>query len=104
MATPSGIPVLGDLQLGAHIGQFYWDQTDLIETLVPYFTTGLRQMERCIWVCSEPLCAADARCALAAEVPDFAERELGGQIEILDHEQWYTRHGKLGPEAVIESW
>ncbi len=104
MATPSGIPGLGDLQPGAHIGQFYWDQRDLLETLVPYFVAGLRQLERCIWVCSEPLRAADARSALATVVADLAERERSGQIDICDHEEWYARHGELSPDRVIECW
>ncbi|HEY5946473.1 MAG TPA: MEDS domain-containing protein [Kofleriaceae bacterium] len=104
MAIPSGIPVLGDLQPGAHIGQFYWDQHDLLETLVPFFATGLRQHERCIWVCSQPLCAAEARSALAKLVSDLAERERIGQIAILDHEDWYTRRGHLSPAQVIQGW
>jgi signal transduction histidine kinase len=104
MATPSGIPALGDLHPGSHIGQFYWDQNDLLETLVPFFATGLRQLERCIWVCSQPLCAADARTALAQLVVDLAERERAGQIQILDHDDWYLKRGHLSPEQVIQGW
>ena len=104
MASPSGISALGDLQPGAHVGQFYWDQHDLLDTLVPFFAAGLRQHERCIWVCSQPLCAADARTALAASAPDLSERERGGQIEIFDHEDWYTRAGEMTPDQVIRGW
>ncbi|HEY5923470.1 MAG TPA: MEDS domain-containing protein, partial [Kofleriaceae bacterium] len=104
MATPSGIPALGDVQPGAHIGQFYWDQNDLLETLVPFFATGLRQLERCIWVCSQPLCAAEARSALAKAVPDLAERERVHQIAIYDHDEWYVQRGHLTPDQVIEGW
>ncbi len=104
MSSASGIPVLGDLAPGTHIGQFYWDQLDLVETLVPYFAAGLRCGERCIWVCSPPLCAADARAALAEVVPDLAARERDGHIEILDHEDWYLRRGHLTPDQVIDGW
>src|SRR5687768_3508648 len=104
MASPSGIPALGDLQPGAHVGQFYWDQHDLLDTLVPFFAAGVRQHERCIWVCSQPLCAADARTALATVIPDLSERERGGQIEILDHHDWYARAGELTPDQVIHGW
>jgi signal transduction histidine kinase/CheY-like chemotaxis protein len=104
MATPSGISALGELEPGSHIGQFYWDQHDLLETLVPYFATGLAQHERCIWACSEPLCAAHARGALAKLVPDLAERERVGQISIFDHDEWYTARGNLSPDQVIEAW
>jgi hypothetical protein len=104
MATPSGIPVLGDLAPGSHIGQFYWDQHDLLDTLVPFFAAGLHQHERCIWVCSEPLCAADARSALAKTVPDLADREQRGEIQILDHDEWYLQRGQMSPEQVIQGW
>jgi signal transduction histidine kinase/ActR/RegA family two-component response regulator len=104
MATPSGIPVLGDLRPGAHVGQFYWDQHDLVDTLVPFFATGLAQHERCIWVCSQPLCAADARSALVQIVPDLHEHEQRGDIAIYDHQDWYIKRGHLSPEAIIQGW
>jgi signal transduction histidine kinase len=104
MANPSGIPVLGDLVPGSHIGQFYWDQHDLLETLVPFFATGLAHHERCIWVCAQPLCASEARAALAAVVLELADHERAGQIEILDHEHWYLQHGQLDGDAVIQRW
>jgi signal transduction histidine kinase len=104
MAIPSGIPALGDLPTSAHVGHFYWDQADLLDTLVPFFTTGLREGDRCIWVCSQPLCAAEARSALEASVPHLADRERAGQIDILDHHDWYTRQGTLTPEQVIDGW
>jgi signal transduction histidine kinase len=104
MATPSGLPILGDLQHGSHIGQFYWDQHDLLETLVPFFATGLRERERCIWVCSQPLCAAEARSALANAVPELDVLERSGQISILDHHEWYTTAGHLNAEQVIDGW
>jgi signal transduction histidine kinase len=104
MATPSGIPALGDLQPGSHIGQFYWDQHDLLETLVPFFATGLQQLERCIWVCSQPLCAAAARSALDQLVPDLSERERIGQMSIFDHDEWYLARGHLSPAQIIQGW
>jgi len=87
MASTSGIPVLGDLQPGSHIGQFYWDQYDLLETLVPFFATGLRQRERCLWICAAPLCAADARNALTKSIPDLAELERIGDIAFRDYDE-----------------
>jgi signal transduction histidine kinase/ActR/RegA family two-component response regulator len=104
MAIHSGIPALGDLPTSAHVGQFYWDQADLLDTLVPFFATGLREGDRCIWVCSQPLCAAEARSALEASVCDLAERERAGQIDIFDHHDWYTRHGTSSPEQVLDGW
>jgi signal transduction histidine kinase len=104
MASPSGIPHLGELAPGAHVGQLYRDQNDLLQTLVPYFAAGLAHHERCIWVTAEPLRASEARRALAARVPDLAARERDGQIEIIDHDAWYLRNGTVGPVEVIRGW
>jgi signal transduction histidine kinase len=104
MANPSGIPVLGDIQAGAHIGQFYWDQLDLLETLVPFFATGLRNRERCVWLCSQPLGTDEARRALSELVPDLAERERLGQIDILDYGEWYAQNGHRSADDLIKDW
>jgi signal transduction histidine kinase len=104
MASASGIPLLGDLPPGAHVGQLYRDQADLLATLVPFFVAGLTDNERCIWVTAHPLRASEARAALANAVPDLARRERAGQIDILDHETWYLRSGTLGPSEVIQGW
>ncbi len=104
MATPSGIPQLGDLAPGSHVGQLYRDQQDLLDTLVPFFAAGLAANERCIWVTAHPLGASQARAALARVVPDLAQHERSKQIEILDHSAWHTRSGEMTSEQVIESW
>ncbi len=104
MASPSGIPQLGDLGPGAHVGQLYRTREDLLETLVPFFAAGIAQGERCIWITAHPLCATDARAALGARIPDLADRERAGQIDILDHDAWYTRNGALGADDVIRGW
>jgi signal transduction histidine kinase len=104
MASPSGIPQLGELAPGAHVGQLYRTQQDLLETLVPFFAAGLAAHERCVWVTSTPVSATQARAALAAAVPDLAHRERIGQIEIIDHGDWYTASGDLSAGDVIAKW
>jgi hypothetical protein len=98
MASPSGIPQLGDLAHGSHVGQLYRDSQDLLEMLVPYFASGLVAYERCIWVTSPPLGAAQARAALARRIPDLADREATGQIEIiLAHARWDSGRQERAP-------
>jgi len=43
----SGIEVIGNVPWGTHFCQFYQTKQDLIETLVPYFKTGLEKNEGC---------------------------------------------------------
>jgi hypothetical protein len=91
---PSGLSAVGSLPWGAHFCQFYGEQADLVDSLVPFFKAGLDSNEKCLWVTSEPLPARDARTALRNAVPDLAERERRNQIEIIDHHDWYTATGR----------
>src|SRR5690242_2092620 len=103
-AVPSGIACYGDLAWGAHFCHLYETPEDLVETLVPFFAAGLANDEQCLWITSQPLCAADATAALALRVPDLASRSAAGQIEIVEHADWYTRSGKLDADSLLRAW
>lgn len=100
----TGIPAIGSARWGAHLCHFYRTANDLREALVPYMRAGLESNEACLWITSAPLGAARARRALASVVPDLAERERAGQLEILDVDDWYTQAGAMDSSAVLESW
>jgi PAS domain S-box-containing protein len=107
METPlrhSGIEVIGDVPWGTHFCQFYETSQDLIEILVPYFQEGLKGNEFCMWVTSEPLQADQAKAALQAAVPNLDRYIEKGQIEFIDHDQWYTRSGKFSADEVLQGW
>ena len=54
-ARKFGIDLVGDIYWGTHLCQFYEDQQDLIDILVPYFAEGIRSNEYCMWITSPPL-------------------------------------------------
>ncbi len=95
---------MGDVPWGAHLCQFYEDRRDLTDILVPYFRTGLRNNEFCMWVTSEPLRSVEAKAALAEEIPNLEEYLHKGQIEILDYSQWYTPGGRFEADRVLKGW
>jgi two-component system cell cycle sensor histidine kinase/response regulator CckA len=101
-ARHTGITVIGDVPWGTHFCQFYQDKQDLIDILVPYFKAGLENNEFCMWVTSEPLASAEAKAALAANVEDLETYIADGQLEILDHGEWYTVSGKFEPDRVFQ--
>ncbi|MBZ5582615.1 MAG: MEDS domain-containing protein, partial [Acidobacteriia bacterium] len=100
----TGIPSIGDVPWGTHFCQFYQDEQDLIEILVPYFKAGLEDGEFCMWITSAPLRAEEARKALATEIPDLEDYLRRGQIEILDYGQWYKPGGRFEAGPVLEGW
>jgi two-component system sensor kinase FixL len=99
-----GIDGLDDVPWGAHLCQFYENNTDLLEILVPYFEAGLTSNEFCMWVTSEPLGSYEAKAALQHAVPQLVEFFAKGQIEILDYRDWYKATGCFDGDRVHQGW
>jgi PAS domain S-box-containing protein len=100
----TGIQALGSIPWGTHLCQFYRTREDLLDILVPYFKAGLEGNEFCMWICSDPLGAAEAKKALRQAVPDLASRLRKGQIEILPHGEWYLQKSRFEAKRVLKAW
>lgn len=101
---PSGIDVVGGTSWGTHFCQFYRDQSDLTDALVPYFKAGLEAGECCMWVIAPPLDSEAARRALAQAFPDLERHFRDGQLQILSHADWYLSKGEIQPQRILERW
>lgn len=53
---------------------------------------------------SPPLRRDDAVAALAAQLPGLADRMAAGDVEIIDHEDWYLAAGGMDADRVIAAW
>jgi hypothetical protein len=100
----SGIPAVGDIAWGTHFCQFYREQADLTETLVPYFEAGLRNNESCLWVTSEKLEADVAEDLMVDALPEFKSYLSSGQMEILSIRDWYEPGHVFSADAVLQGW
>jgi PAS domain S-box-containing protein len=103
--TETGIAALGPMPWGTHFCQFYDTEQDLLDILVPYFTTGLRNRERCIWVVFDPLNKTGAIHALKQTTPGIDQHLNNGDIRILPHTEWYPQHGtSFDLQPIIRRW
>ncbi len=100
----SGIGTIGGVPWGTHLCQFYETADDMVDIIVPYFKAGLEGNERCMWVTADPLRADEAVNALRNAVPDLDRRLSGGQIEIVDHDQWQVLQTAKSVDDVIAWW
>ncbi|HEY7220550.1 MAG TPA: MEDS domain-containing protein [Candidatus Binatia bacterium] len=102
--TPSGITGIDDLRWGSHICQWYLKRDDLAATLVPYFTAGLKNKERCIWVTAAPYETADAKHDLEAVFPGVDRMIADKRLRIFDAATWYGDGRGIRGVKVIEQW
>jgi|GEM_PF-421570 len=102
--VPTGLPGVDRVRWGTHLCHFFRTADDLESLLVPYFAAGLANDERCLWIAADPLRADPARRALARAVPDLDARVRGGQLQILDCEEWYLQQARRTTEQILARW
>lgn len=100
----SGIAAVGTIPWGSHFCQFYRDEADLVETLIPFFKTGLEANEACLWITSGSLNAARASQLLREAVPDLDRRTAAGQMDIVPIDSWYVPGDVFDSDAVLDGW
>ncbi|MBP1634007.1 MAG: two-component hybrid sensor and regulator [Acidobacteria bacterium] len=100
----TGIHLIGEVPWGTHFCQFYEDERDLVDLLVPYFEAGLAHDELCMWITSAPLQVEEATAALRRAGVDVEAYTRAGQLKILDHRDWYLRGGRFDAARVLRDW
>lgn len=103
-ARQSGIEAVGSIPWGSHFCQFYNDDADLTETLVPYFEAGLRGGEACLWVTGHTLEAERAESLMTDAVPEFKKHIRSGQMQIASISDWYSPGEVFDADAVLQGW
>ncbi len=93
--------VLSGPPWGTHACLVYQSRHDLIDTLVPYFQSGLEQNACCVWITAEPLQAGAARRVLARSVKGLDRRLRRGDIQIIDASDWYLLDGGFSCSAAL---
>lgn len=102
--TDCGLPGIRDIPYGVHMCHFYQGREALAEALVPYFSAGLRNNERCIWITAEPLCAEAAKLELRKAGFDVDGAVKNGSLTVRDFSDWYAEAGRLKGAEVVELW
>jgi len=99
-----GIESIGSVPWGAHLCGFFDTREELVATLIPYFATGLREDEFCMWITCDPLGAEEAKAELRNVISDLDRYLDRKQIEIWDYRDWYLRGGHFDADRVFGQW
>src|SRR5258708_16190164 len=97
----TGISVLGGMPWSALFSLFYETTADLLDTVVPYFKTGLEAGELCVWLPSKPSMERAAEAALRSLVPDFDQHLAHRNVEFSGAKQWYDPAGPSDVAPII---
>jgi DNA-binding CsgD family transcriptional regulator len=99
----TGLKAVGEVPWGTHFCVFYETKHDLIDVLVPYFNTGLRNNEFCLWVVAsyEFLNVNKATNALRKSIPSVDRLIDKGNIEIVAHRDWFLTNGKVNISRAV---
>lgn len=89
--------------MGKHICLFYGTEKDLRDLVVPYFREGLSKNEFCLWVAPESLGVEGAKALLAEGIKDLNTYMEKGQLEILDHKDWYIASGRFDSDNALRN-
>jgi C4-dicarboxylate-specific signal transduction histidine kinase len=100
----TGIEPVGEMPWGTHFCHFYETRDDLLETLLPFFKTGLEAGEFCAWVVSEPLTEAGVWQALDRAVPGLDRYVSDQSIEVLKARDVYLAGGEINLHRIIGNW
>lgn len=104
LLTDCGLPGIRDIPFGVHMCSFYRTREELAAALVPYFSAGLRNHERCIWITAEPLLAADAAEELRRAGLEVDAAIRSGSLVVRDFSDWYAEGGSLKGSDVVALW
>jgi signal transduction histidine kinase len=100
----TGLEVLGERPWGTHFCVFYESDDDLVQMLVPYFATGLKNRELCFWVLADSLTEDDARGALNRGIDSPDRQLIDRNIEFLRSEECYLKEGVFNLDRVTAEW
>ncbi len=101
--TKFGIPGIDTVPYGTHMCHLYSTREELLDGLMQYFLAGLYNFERCIWIASHPLPAAEIKAEIG-RTPVFERALASGQLSISDSVDWYGPPESTDCEHVIQKW
>jgi len=83
----------GQISWGAQLCHYFRSKEELFEILIPYFTTGLKNNELCLWVISPLISMKEAEREMGQAVRDFPKYLERGQMIIVSYDTWDFKDG-----------
>ncbi|MBI3307646.1 MAG: MEDS domain-containing protein [Candidatus Omnitrophica bacterium] len=89
---------------GRHFYQFFKRSEDYFRVAIPYFLSGLKKGEACLWLISSRMGnCGEIRKVFSSLVSDFDGLCQSGQLQILLAEEWYLTDGHFDEARALEN-
>jgi len=92
-ARHSGIDIIGDVSLNAHICLLYKTREELMEIMPLYFKAGLVHNEFCLWITAPGSSENELLETMKNYLPNLDIYVKKGQIEIIPSRAWFFQDG-----------
>ena len=99
-----GIPGTRTAMWGEHLCAFFYNNTHLLDLVVPYIKAGLEDNEFCLWITGEPTTEQEALKALGRVLPDPEEYLGKKQLAIIPSHEWYLSSGTFNSQKSYDNW
>jgi len=99
----SGIQIIGDIQWGTIICQFYKTRQDLLNNFIHYLKAGLDNNEFCVCISSKGFSKKKIIDLLKLYIPKFNVYLKREQIEFIAGNKWCQKGKKFNEQLVIAS-
>ncbi len=83
----------GQMSWGTQVCHLFRGREQLLEVLIPYFKTGLKNNELCFWIVPPFLSIKEVERAMEQALPDFPTFLQQGQMKIVSYETWDFEKG-----------
>ncbi|WFA07990.1 MEDS domain-containing protein [Tissierella sp. Yu-01] len=100
----TGIDIIGKVRWGTHMAQLYSNKSDIFEIVVPYFKTGLKNNEQCVYIYSQDSSYEEVETILRNSIENVNKYIEMGQLLLIPYTEWYLLDGIFDEVRVNRQW
>ena len=96
--------IIENMTCRRHSCLFYSTIDDLFDLVIPYFKSGLKKNEFCMWILPEHIDVGEVKQTLGEIISDFEVYIEKNQIEILPYAAWDVKNKELNCQETLNFW
>jgi len=87
--------LLHNVSRGKHFYQFFKEQSDYLQNVLPFLKSGLKKEEACLWTIPKLFPVEEMVACAEKKIIGFSHAKFSGQMTVLSAQEWYWENGKF---------